>query len=85
MRFPGRGPVLGTPRLSALYSLSRQAAARASAPRPDQSGAERYDVAGGKAHPDHGGGLHRAHGVRIDVKGLRLRVGHRLDLRASRG
>jgi hypothetical protein len=60
--------------------------ALASAPRPNQSGAECDDVAGSQAHPDHGRGLHRAHGVRIEVQGLRLRVGHRRgQVRSSLG
>jgi hypothetical protein len=51
-----------TPR-GAQFRHPRPAAAWASAPRPDQPGAERDDVAGGETHPDHGGGLYGAHRV----------------------
>jgi hypothetical protein len=51
-----------------------RSAPAASAPRPDQPGAERDDVAGGKTHPDHGRRLHTMERGRVDMQRHRQRV-----------
>ena len=57
----------------------RSPLSRASAPRPDQSGAERDDVAGDEAHRDHRAPFGQAEIGRANPQGLGCGVGVLLD------